>query len=118
FVVAARLKNSVAVHTARDATLGASANTDDVDVTITECTFIEFYRAIQHVGRGLVFVNNLVAVGDFGIDISWPTAGVSGSNLHVLPYGMRKWLIEGNHFHSMGTAIVTTGADASNFRGA
>lgn len=118
FVVASKLKNSVAVHTARDAGLGEAANTDDVDATITECTFIEFYTAVKHVGRGLVFTNNLVAVGDFGLNISWPTAGVAGSGVHLLPYGMRKWLIEGNHFHSMGTAIMTTGADAANFRGA
>lgn len=118
FVVASKLKNSVAVHTARDAGLGEAANTDDVDATITECTFIEFYTAVKHVGRGLVFTNNLVAVGDFGLDISWPTAGVAGGGVHLLPYGMRKWLIEGNHFHSMGTAIMTTGADAASFRGA
>lgn len=118
FVVAAGLNNSTAVHTARDVGLGEAANTDDVDATITECTFVEFYTAVKHVGRGLVFTNNLVAVGDFGLDISWPTAGVAGSGVHLLPYGMRKWLIEGNHFHSMGTAIRTTGADAPNFRGA
>lgn len=118
FVVAAGLKNTIAVHTARDAGLGDLANTDDVDPTITECTFVEFYRAVKHVGRGLVFTNNLVATGDFGLDISWPTEGVAGGGVHLLPYGMRKWLIEGNHFHSMGTAIVTTGADAASFRGA
>ncbi|WP_172885662.1 right-handed parallel beta-helix repeat-containing protein [Jiangella sp. DSM 45060] len=117
FVVQASLANSVAIHIARDP--GAvKANTDDMDPTITECTFVEFYTAVKHVGRGLVFTNNLVAVGDYGLDISWPTAGVSGSGVHLLPYGMRKWLIEGNHFHSMGTAILTTGADAHNFRGA
>lgn len=117
FVVQASLPNSVAIHIARDP--GAvQATTDDMDPTITECTFVEFYTAVKHVGRGLVFTNNLVAVGDYGLDISWPTAGVSGSGVHLLPYGMRKWLIEGNHFHSMGTAIITTGADAHNFRGA
>ncbi|PZF84759.1 right-handed parallel beta-helix repeat-containing protein [Jiangella anatolica] len=117
FVVQASLPNSVAIHIARDPD-AVKANTDDMDPTITECTFVEFYTAVKHVGRGLVFTNNLVAVGDYGLDISWPTAGVSGSGVHLLPYGMRKWLIEGNHFHSMGTAIVTTGADAHNFRGA
>ncbi|QHY98853.1 Pectate lyase superfamily protein [Streptomyces sp. S4.7] len=117
FVVQPSLKNTTAVNIARDP--GAEPpNTDDMDATITECTFIEFYTAVKHVGRGLVFTNNLVAVGDFGLDISWPTSGVGGSGVHVLPYGMRKWLIEGNHFHSMGTAIVTSGADAHNFRGA
>ncbi|WP_162292967.1 right-handed parallel beta-helix repeat-containing protein [Actinophytocola xinjiangensis] len=117
FVVAASLKNTVALHIARDPK-APTPGTDDMDPTITECTFIEFYTAVKHVGRGLVFTNNLVAVGDFGLDISWPTEGVDGSGVHLLPYGMRKWLIEGNHFHSMGTAIVTTGADAHQFRGA
>jgi hypothetical protein len=117
FVVAASQSESQAIHIARDPA-ATSPNTDDMDATITECTFVEFYRAVKHVGRGLVFTNNLVAVGDFGLDISWPTAGVAGSGVHLLPYGMRKWLIEGNHFHSMGTAIVTSGADAHNFRGA
>lgn len=117
FVVDGGLKNTTAIHTARDPE-AENANTDDMDPTITECTFIEFYTAVKHVGRGLVFTNNLVAVGDFGLDISWPTDGVSGSGVHLLPYGMRKWLIEGNHFHSMGTAIVTSGAEAHHFRGA
>ncbi|HEX6682655.1 MAG TPA: glycosyl hydrolase family 28-related protein [Candidatus Limnocylindrales bacterium] len=117
FVVAPSLNNSQAIHIARDPA-ATKANTDDMDATITECTFIDFFRAVKQVGRGLVFTNNLVAVGDIGLDISWPTAGVSGTGVHLLPYGMRKWLIEGNHFHSMGTAIVTTGADAHNFRGA
>ncbi|RII17873.1 Pectate lyase superfamily protein [Streptomyces sp. YIM 130001] len=117
FVVAASLKNSVALHIARDPD-ATSANTDDMDATITECTFVEFFTAVKHVGRGLVFTNNLVAVGDVGLDISWPTEGVSGDGVHLLPYGMRKWLIEGNHFHSMGLAIATSGADAHNFRGA
>ncbi|ACQ81686.1 hypothetical protein Bcav_3444 [Beutenbergia cavernae DSM 12333] len=117
FVAPASLQNTVALHIARDPD-AVSPNTDDVDPTITECTFVEFYTAVKHVGRGLVFTNNLVAVGDYGLDISWPTAGVAGSGVHLLPYGMRKWLIEGNHFHSMGTAVITTGADAHNFRGA
>lgn len=117
FTVKASLKHSVALSTGRDATK-ASPNTDDMDCAVVECTFVEFHTAVQHVGRGLLFVNNQVAVGDYGVDISWPTEGVAGSGVHLLPYGMRKWLIEGNHFHSMGTAIVTTGADAEHFRGA
>lgn len=118
FVVAAGLKNSLGVLTARDPGIGEATNTDDVDTTITECTFVEFYTAVKHVGRGMVFTNNLVATGDFGLDISWPEEGVAGSGVHLLPYGMRKWLIEGNHFHSMGTAIRTTGPHAASFRGA
>jgi len=117
FVTAPSQNASNALHIARDPAATA-ANTDDMDAVITECTFIDFFCAVKHVGRGLVFTNNLVAVGDTGLDISWPTSGVSGTGVHLLPYGMRKWLIEGNHFHSMGTAITTTGANASSFRGA
>ncbi|WP_460402955.1 glycosyl hydrolase family 28-related protein [Actinophytocola sediminis] len=117
FTVTPSLKNTVALHIARDPD-AVAPGTDDMDATITECTFIEFYTAVKQVGRGLIFTNNLVAVGDIGLDISWPTAGVDGDGVHLLPYGMRKWLIEGNHFHSMGVAITTTGADAENFRGA
>jgi hypothetical protein len=117
FVAPPSLKNTTGLRIARDP--GAEPpNTDDMDATVTECTFIEFHTAVRQVGRGLVFTNNLVAVGDVGLEISWPTSGVGGDGVHVLPYGMRKWLIEGNHFHSMGTAIVTSGADAHNFRGA
>lgn len=117
FVATPSLTKTVALHIARDPA-APSPGTDDMDATITECTFIEFHTAVKQVGRGLVFTNNLVAVGDVGLDISWPTAGVDGDNVHVLPYGMRKWLIEGNHFHSMGVAVTTTGAEARNFRGA
>ncbi|WP_419994711.1 glycosyl hydrolase family 28-related protein [Streptomyces boninensis] len=117
FVAPPSLKKTVGLRINRDP--GAvPPNTDDMDATVTECTFIEFYTAVRQVGRGLVFTNNLVAVGDVGLEISWPTSGVGGDGVHVLPYGMRKWLIEGNHFHSMGTAIITSGADAHNFRGA
>lgn len=119
FVAPKSLTNTVALHIARDP--GAPApGTDDMDATITECTFIEYYTAVRQVGRGLVFTNNLVAVGDIGLDISWPVNndGVDGDGVHLLPYGMRKWLVEGNHFHSMGIAVTTTGADAHNFRGA
>lgn len=117
FVALKSLTKTVGLHIARDPQ-AENPGTDDMDATITECTFIEFHTAVKQVGRGLVFTNNLVAVGDVGLDISWPTAGVDGDNVHVLPYGMRKWLIEGNHFHSMGVAVTTTGADAHHFRGA
>ncbi|WP_162606216.1 glycosyl hydrolase family 28-related protein [Jiangella asiatica] len=119
FVVDSSQQNAVAIQTKRDDSLGQGiSNSDDMDATITECTFVDFNIAAKHVGRGMVFTNNLVAVGNIGLDISWPVDGIKGDNVHVLPYGMRKWLIEGNHFHSMSFAITTTGADAHNFRGA
>lgn len=112
FITRSRTANTVAVHTSR------TNNTDDMDATITECTFASFDRAVVHVGRGLVFTNNLVAISGTALTVQWPTGGTGGGDLHLLPYGMRKWLIEGNHFHSMGQCIATTGAENENFRGA
>ncbi|WP_369372881.1 glycosyl hydrolase family 28-related protein [Promicromonospora sp. Populi] len=112
FVTRTRTPNSVAIRTAR------TTNTDDMDATITECTFVSFNQAVVHIGRGLMFTNNLVAISGTALTVQWPTGGTEGDPLHLLPYGMRKWLIEGNHFHSMNQCIATTGADNANFRGA
>lgn len=112
FITRSRTPNSVAVHTSR------TNNTDDMDATITECTFASFDRAVLHIGRGLVFTNNLVAISNTALTVQWPTGGTEGGDVHLLPYGMRKWLIEGNHFHSMGQCIAVTGAENENFRGA
>ncbi|WP_454856324.1 glycosyl hydrolase family 28-related protein [Promicromonospora soli] len=112
FITRSRTPSSVAVHTSR------TDNTDDMDTTITECTFTSFDQAVVHVGRGLLFTNNLVAISNTALNIQWPTGGTQGDDLHLLPYGMRKWFIEGNHFHSMGQCIEVTGAENENFRGA
>lgn len=104
--------NNVALHVAR------TANTDDTDVTIVECSFLRFQRAIESVGRGFLFTKNKVAVCTTGIAVSWPTDGVQGSGVHLLPYGLRKWLITDNHFHSNFDAIVFNGAPDGDFRGA
>lgn len=104
--------NNVALHIAR------TANTDDTDVIIVECSFLRFQRAMESVGRGFLFTKNKVAVCSTGITISWPTEGVQGSGVHLLPYGLRKWLITDNHFHSNFDAIVFNGAPDGDFRGA
>jgi hypothetical protein len=104
--------NNVGIHVAR------TANTDDTDVTIVECSFLRFNRAVESVGRGFTFTKNKVAVCTTGVSISWPTEGVQGDGVHVLPYGLRKWLITDNHFHSDFDAIVFNGAPDGNFRGA
>ncbi|WP_129788676.1 right-handed parallel beta-helix repeat-containing protein [Promicromonospora panici] len=112
FITRSRTPNTIAVHTSR------TNNTDDMDATITECTFVSFNQAVLHIGRGLVFTNNLVAISGTALTVQWPTGGTEGGDVHLLPYGMRKWLIEGNHFHSMGQCIAVTGAENENFRGA
>ncbi|WP_152363467.1 right-handed parallel beta-helix repeat-containing protein [Microlunatus speluncae] len=112
FDAPAKTANNVALHVAR------TANTDDTDVTIVECSFLRFQRAIESVGRGFLFTKNKVAVCTTGITISWPTEGVQGSGVHLLPYGLRKWLITDNHFHSNFDAIVFNGAPDGDFRGA
>jgi hypothetical protein len=107
-----RLGASVAVKNQK------SSNTDDMDTAFYECTFESFNTCIQHVGRGLLVNNNTFGVSDLAIDISWPTSGTEGTDLQALPYGMRKWLITGNLFHSLGNAIAVTGANAEYFRAA
>jgi hypothetical protein len=95
-----------------------TGNTDDMDTWVTECTFNNFNTCIQHVGRGLLCTDNTFAVSDLAIDISWPTGGTEGGGVQALPYGMRKWMIVGNFFHSLGNAIAITGANAEYFRAA
>jgi hypothetical protein len=97
-----------------------SANTDDTDVTIVESSFLRFNRAVVSVGRGFLFTKNKVAVCTTGIDISWPTEGTVGDpgSVHLPPYGLRKWLITDNHFHSNFDAIVFNDAPDADFRGA
>ncbi|WP_199521236.1 right-handed parallel beta-helix repeat-containing protein [Jiangella anatolica] len=105
--------NNVGIHVARN-----SANTDDTDVTIVECSFLRFQSAIESVGRGFLFTKNKVAVCTTGITVSWPTGEIPGGEVHKLPYGLRKWLITDNHFHSDFDAIVFKGAPDGEFRGA
>lgn len=106
--------NNVGIRVAR------TANTDDTDITIVETSFLRFNRAVESVGRGFLFTKNKVAVCTTGIDISWPTEGTEGESgsVHLPPYGLRKWLITDNHFHSNFDAIVFNGAPDANFRGA
>ncbi|MGP3963245.1 glycosyl hydrolase family 28-related protein [Nonomuraea sp. 3N208] len=112
FVAPAKTANNVALRFAGE------ANTDDTDAAILECTFVSFKLAVEHVGRGLYFSHNLVALCTTGVSLAWPTGGVEGGSVHVPPYGLRKWLIANNHFHSPFQAIVTQGAEDSDFRGA
>src|SRR5882757_4040534 len=106
--------NNVGIHAER------TANTDDTDITIVESSFLRFNRAIVSVGRGFLFTKNKVAVCTTGIDISWPTEGTDGTpgSVHLPPYGLRKWLITDNHFHSNFDAIVFNDAPDADFRGA
>ncbi|MEN3615414.1 glycosyl hydrolase family 28-related protein [Plantactinospora sp. ZYX-F-223] len=95
------------------------ANTDDMDGAILDCTFIQFDTAIQLVGRGLYFSRNLVAQCATGISLSWPTGNTGGDDaVHHPPYGLRKWLITDNHFHTVQDAIVTTPTSNGEYRSA
>jgi hypothetical protein len=109
---------NVGIHVARRVNPDGAENTDDTDVTIVECSFLRFQTAVRSVGRGFLFTKNKVAVCTNGVVISWPTDGVAGTGVHLLPYGLRKWLITDNHFHSNFDAIVFQGAPDGNFRGA
>jgi hypothetical protein len=107
-----KTSNNVGIHVAR------TANTDDTDVTIVECSFLRFNRAVESVGRGFLFTKNKVAVCTTGVEISWPAEGTGGGAVHLPPYGLRKWLITDNHFHSNFDAIVFNPAPDADFRGA
>ncbi|MFC4852714.1 right-handed parallel beta-helix repeat-containing protein [Actinophytocola glycyrrhizae] len=109
-----KTSSNVGIHVER------SANTDDTDITIVECSFLRFNRAVVSVGRGFLFTKNKVAVCTTGVDISWPTEGTAGGSgsVHLPPYGLRKWLITDNHFHSNFDAIVFNAAPDADFRGA
>ncbi|MEV4569881.1 glycosyl hydrolase family 28-related protein [Nonomuraea sp. NPDC049419] len=111
FVAPAKTEHNVALRFAGE------VNTDDTDAAILECTFVSFKLAVDHVGRGLYFSHNLVALCTTGISLAWPTGNVDGGGVHLPPYGLRKWLITNNHFHSPFQAIVAQGAESSDFRG-
>lgn len=80
----------------------------DIDMSVIGCKFSYAQHGLKINGRGLVFQNNVVSALDDAVvldspsDIPTPTAywnTVSG--------GSRKYLIEGNQFHSLGRAFVT-----------
>ncbi|MDX0127399.1 hypothetical protein GOC15_22755 [Sinorhizobium meliloti] len=95
-----------------------TANTDDMDMFAELNAFNTFPLAIEHVGRGFICRNNDFAICNKDIDVSWPTSGVEGDGLHILPNGFRKWIITANHSHSSGGFLTTSGTDSDDFRGA
>jgi len=95
------------------------ANSDDMDFVAASCNFTSMQVAVQQEGRGLYFFENLVALCGTGVEVSWPDSGIEGGPVHVLPYGLRKWLITGNHFHTpTDYAIKFHGHPDGEFRGA
>ena len=82
-----------------------TSNTDDMDGKVFDCRFKELHYAVSTVGRGLLFQRNSIALCDRAVVFDWPSSGTTGDPLHLPPYGNRKWLIEGNHFHSLGIAL-------------
>ncbi|WP_157987861.1 right-handed parallel beta-helix repeat-containing protein [Jiangella endophytica] len=96
-----------------------SANADDMDFLAASCNFTSMQVAVRQEGRGLYFIQNLVALGGTGVEVSWPQSGVEGGGPHVPPYGLRKWMITGNHFHTpTDFAIKFHGESDGQFRGA
>ncbi len=96
-----------------------AANADDMDFVAASCNFTSMQVAVRQEGRGLYFLQNLVALCGAGVEVSWPQSGVEGGGPHVLPYGLRKWMITGNHFHTpTDYAIKFHGESDGQFRGA
>src|SRR3546814_14651729 len=78
---------------------------------VDDCEFECLHICVDHVGRGLYLRRNIIALSDIGANFSWPDSGVEGTGLHELPYGYRKWMLVGNHFHSIGLALKNSDAD-------
>src|SRR3546814_10856657 len=92
-----------------------TANTDDMAAMVDDCEFEGLHICVDHVGRGLYLRRNIIALSDIGANFSWPDSGVEGTGLHQLPYGYRKWMLVGNHFHSIGLELKNS--DAEPMRG-
>lgn len=101
---------SVAVRAAK------TSNTDDMDITIESCFFENFATCVQHIGRGLYVLDSKFALSTNGVTFNWPSSGVVGTGLSAPPYGARKYIITGNHFHSMSRALLNE--DTNPIRGA
>ncbi|GLK79471.1 hypothetical protein [Methylopila turkensis] len=79
------------------------SNPDDVDATVTGCTFMKFNRAVEHVGRGLLLRGNTFAACDLGVGFDWPTGRVAAKDgpLHNAPLGFRKIIATDNLGHAL-----------------
>jgi len=82
-----------------------TVNTDDMDARVRNVCLQEFGVAIEHKGRGFYLQDSIIALCDRAATFSWPTSGVTGTGLHVPPYGFRKTLLTGNHLHAIGVAF-------------
>ncbi len=96
-------------------------NTDDLDLTVQDCRFINCTTWIYAIGRGLFAFDN-VGAGGTGIEKciirEWPASGVINSgDFQDLPYGFRKDMICRNYPHSATTFVSVEGADSIYYRG-
>lgn len=110
-------------------------NTDDLDLTVANCRFINCTTWIHAIGRGLFAFDN-VAAGGTGIEEciirEWPASGVvnasgnpaspdpdemSATDLQLLPYGFRKDQIMRNYPHSSSRFVVVKGPYRKYYRG-
>ena len=82
-----------------------TTNTDDMDVRVRNVCLQEFGVAIEHKGRGFYLQDSIIALCDRAATFSWPTSGVTGTGLHVPPYGFRKTHLTDNHLHAIGVAF-------------
>ena len=111
-----RLGSDVAIKSAK------TSNTDDMDLSVTDCFIEEVTKGILQVGRGLLCNDNLFSqlngAGAACISISWPTSGVVATGLSALPEGFRAWRIQNNRAHASSILVQTTGVDRDDFHGA
>jgi hypothetical protein len=111
-----------------------TSNTDDLDLTVASCRFINFSKCIHAIGRGLKAKDNTFAGGvgnEIAIVREWPASGVVDStgaaaspdpgeldatDFQILPYGFRKDQITGNYCHTLTTFVSVTGTYRKYYR--
>ena len=111
----------VGPRTGADVAIKASktTNTDDIDFSVSKCSFKTCTTAVNVIGRSLTAIDNSFANCTTCMELSWPTSGVDATAPEQgLPLGFRATRIIDNRAHSCTSFIETTGTDRQYFRGA
>lgn len=95
-------------------------NTDDMDLTLEECSFFFLGEAINHYGRGMDLNGNLFSNCGTGFRQFWPTSnlvlGPDGPRLN--PYARRGYRLRHNRFHHVADWFVVDHNASAPFRDA
>lgn len=85
-------------------------NTDDIDISISRCAFLDYGVALRINGRGILFTDNLIANCEIGVRASFPETGTEGLPIQSdVLYAWRANRLHSNRVHSVRTFVETTG---------